>query len=56
MEINKTSVSKYLCVTLDEELKWREYTKVVYKNLIKLVEIFCKLQGRLNSPESQTIY
>jgi hypothetical protein len=44
MELNKVSVCKYLGVTLDEELKWREHIESVHKKLLSLLvySINCK--------------
>jgi hypothetical protein len=43
MELNKVSACKYLGVTLDEELKWKNHIDIVYGKLIKFVGIFYKL-------------
>jgi hypothetical protein len=56
MELNKVSACKYLGVTLDEELKWKNHIDSVYGKLIKFVGIFYKLRNKLPSVTLQTIY
>lgn len=56
MELSKVAACKYLGVTLDEELKWKEHIETVYKKLIKFVGIFYKLRSKLPSSVLQTIY
>jgi hypothetical protein len=56
MELNKVSACKYLGVTLDEELKWKNHIDIVYGKLIKFVGIFYKLRNKLPSAVLQTIY
>jgi hypothetical protein len=53
---SKVSAHKYLGVTLDQELQWREHTEAVDRKLINFAGIICKLRNKLPSPVLQTIY
>jgi hypothetical protein len=56
MELNEVSACKYLGITLDEELEWRNCIDIVCSKLITFVGIFYKLQIKLPSVVLQAIY
>ena len=56
MELNKVSECKYLGITMDEDLKWKNHIDIVYGKLIRFVGIFYKLRNKLPPSVLQTIY
>jgi hypothetical protein len=56
MELSKVLARRYLGVTLDEELEWKNHIDIVYGKLTKFVRIFYKLRNELPSADLHTIY
>ena len=55
VKLKNVNECKYLGVILDNDLKWTAHIGTIYKKLIKLTEIFYKIQNKLPSAVLKSI-
>jgi len=56
IEIQRSTVIKYLGLYIDEQLTWKDHLNSIYLNLVKYTGIFYKIRAKIPSKKLKDLY